>query len=160
MISSFLRRIANAIDSQSKGTSSQYDLGQKSAGSILLRGSGDYNFEVVGEAQCQPALERISGGRKFDGVEVMAVAVLALDNANSHDANAVAVFIDASRVGYLPRETAKRFREDIARLNPSNAAVGCRAKIVGGWDRGNGDRGHFGVWLDVSVPLEIASRSR
>jgi hypothetical protein len=44
------------------------------------------------------------------------------------------------------------------RLNLENRPVMCDAKIVGGWDRGDGDEGHYGVTLSLSKPLRLAKQ--
>ena len=48
------------------------------------------------------------------------------ESDNPHDSEAVRIEIQDQTVGYLDRETARSF-----------------------WDRGDGDRGHFGVKLDL-----------
>jgi hypothetical protein len=133
----------------------RYFLGDPSEEPVLLAGDGGFGFEVVGEAHCQEALEDICGGRTESGVEHECVALLVHDNGNEYDANAVAIFVGGLRVGYLPRTVAKRYRESMCSLNPRRAAVGCRAIIRGGWDRGGDDVGHFGIALDVAQPLQI-----
>jgi hypothetical protein len=153
-----LRRLANMADGRRQSTTGRYQLGTAAAGSILLRGNGNYDYEVVGEAQCQESLEEICGGRDEDGVDHQCVAVMVNDDGNSYDKNAVAVFIDGKRIGFLPRQVAPEFRRQVLRINPSCASVGCRGVIRGGWDRGDGDIGSFGVWLDVLQPLEIEAR--
>jgi hypothetical protein len=42
------------------------------------------------------------------------------------------------------------------------SAAGCRARIIGGWEREDDDRGHFGVRLDLTFPVvvEIWSNKR
>ncbi len=153
-----LRWLADMADGGRRPTADRYQLGRAAAGSILLRGNGSFDFEVVGEAQCQASLEEICGGRDEDGVDHQCVAVIVNDDGNAYDKNAVAVFVDGKRVGFLPRQVAPEFRRQISRINPSCASVGCRAVVRGGWDRGDGDVGSFGVWLDVSQPLEIEAR--
>jgi hypothetical protein len=39
-------------------------------------------------------------------------------------------------------------------------AISCKAKIVGGWDRGEGDRGYFGVKLSLALPPRIHRAGR
>ena len=66
------------------------------------------------------------------------------------------MFIEAKHVGHIPRELAAQLRADIIRINPDMLPVMCKAKIVGGWDRGGGDEGHYGVKLSLSSPLRLA----
>ena len=116
-----------------------------------IQGPGDFACEVVGESKYQHHLERIAGGRTEEGADLRKQAVLALEDDNPHDKNAVCVRIDGLRVGYLPRPMAKMYRK---RLAEQNAPIGhylCEALIVGGWDRGRGDRGHLGVRLDLPI---------
>lgn len=96
-----------------------------------IQGPGDFACEVVGESKYQHHLERIAGGRTEEGADLRKQAVLALEDDNPHDKNAVCVRIDGLRVGYLPRPMAKMYRKRL--------------------DRGEGDRGHFGVRLDLPI---------
>ena len=127
------------------------------AGTVILDGDNSYSFPVVGESHYQDALESICGGCTEDGVHHECVAVFAYDNDNPYDSNAVAVFVDGQLVGYVPRNLAPEFRSQMRDLNPQGAAVGCRALVKGGWDRGGGDIGSFGISLDVSMPYRIIS---
>lgn len=111
---------------------------------IELQGDGSFEFEIVGESFYQDALERLAGGRTEDGAEVEAVALLVPELTNPHDRNAVAVRILGYTVGYLSRSDALRYREACG-VMPAR----CAALIVGGWDRGPDDQGHFGVKLDL-----------
>jgi hypothetical protein len=115
-----------------------------------IHGPGDFACEVVGESKYQHHLERIAGGRTEDSAELRKKAVLALEDDNPHDKNAVCVRIDGLRVGYLPRTMAKMYRKRLAEKNAPIGHYWCEAIIVGGWDRGD-DRGHFGVRLDLPI---------
>jgi hypothetical protein len=64
---------------------------------------------------------------------------------NPADPMAVRIEVQGHTVGYLSRYQAVQFRKR------SQTAVDCGAKIVGGWDRGRGDTGHFGVELDLTL---------
>ena len=75
---------------------------------------------------------------------------------NPYDPNAVGVFIDSQLVGYVPRDVAPHIRTEMMRLSPDERPVTCDAKIVGGWDRGDGDEGHYGIRLSLSNPLRVA----
>jgi hypothetical protein len=122
---------------------------------VLLKGNGNYDFEVVGEATYQAALRQICGGKTPDGHNLEAMAALVCEENNKFDKHAVTVEIEGRIVGYLPRDIAAYYRAEIAGLGAARASVKCRAVIKGGWDRGEDDRGHFGVWLDVARPLAI-----
>lgn len=116
---------------------------------VQLDGDGHYELEVVGESNYQPALAKIAGGKTEDGHELYCDALLKREPENPHDENAIAVLVKGHKVGYLSRPHARKlsaiFRQQ--RLEGGYA----KAVIVGGWDRGNGDEGHFGVRLDIPV---------
>ena len=76
-------------------------------------------------------------------------AVLILEHANPYDSKAVQVLIGGRVCGYLSRENARAYRRQLKKAGHPNMTASCRAMIVGGWDRGAGDRGHFGVRLDL-----------
>lgn len=101
--------------------------------------------EVVGESNYQPALLAAAGGKTPDGAaKTEHIAVLVPEPFNPYDKNAVRVEIRGRLVGYVPKAKA---RELTAMIREARAPVGCRARITGGWDRGDGDTGSFGVVL-------------
>jgi hypothetical protein len=116
-----------------------------------IQGPGKFACEVVGESKYEDHLERIAGGRTEESANIRTRAILALEDDNPHDPNAVCVRIDGLRVGYLPRRFARSYREQLTKANAPKGHYWCTAVIVGGWDRGGGDRGHFGVRLDLPV---------
>jgi hypothetical protein len=119
------------------------------ADTLWILGDGRYGIEVVGESNYQEALEKITGGRKPRGVNQTVTAELRLEDENPYDANAIAVLIDSSKVGYLSRSDARRFREQAGDQLESARRILCRGRVRGGWNRGPRDRGHFGVTLDI-----------
>ena len=120
---------------------------------VILRGSGDFDLQVVGESHRQDELKRVAGPYTREGRRVQELAVMMPDNSNPHDANAVMVKIGTGVVGYLDRENARRWREEVFSTGISGA--GCQALITGGWDRGRGDSGMYGVRLDVCYPFVV-----
>lgn len=114
-----------------------------------MPGPGSFDYEVVGERSYQPALEKLAGGRTEDSADIECVAVLIPETDNPHDKNAVRVEIRGLTVGYLPRDFAKRYRRYLRHHNQPLACISCNALITGGWDRGFGDKGYFGVRLDM-----------
>jgi hypothetical protein len=116
-----------------------------------IQGPGEFACEVVGESKYQHHLEQIAGGRTEESAELRKKAILALEDDNPHDKNAVCVRIDGLRVGYLPRAMAKMYRKRLAKQDAPIGHYWCDALIVGGWDRGDGDKGHFGVRLDLPI---------
>jgi hypothetical protein len=115
---------------------------------VSLTGRGHYELKVVGESHYQLSLETLCGGRTFDGHNKPTLATLIHEDSNTHDEQAVRVEIDGITVGYLNRQEARSYRLALANTGHAGRVATCAALIVGGWDRGDGDRGHFGVKLD------------
>lgn len=111
-----------------------------------IQGAGTFEFEIVGEASYQKALKAIAGPKHEDGVEHFCTAELILEDDNPHDSKAVRVDIDGRTVGYLSRGHARQYRKQV-----SAGAMTVPAVIVGGWNRGAGDTGHYGVKLDLPL---------
>lgn len=116
-----------------------------------LPGPGTFSVEIVGESYYQDALNEIAGGKTFEGVEKVVEAQLVLEDSNPKDPKAVRVDVDGRPVGYLSREVARQYRTRLADAGHPQVDAFCKAVIRGGWDRGGGDTGHFGVWLDLPV---------
>ena len=107
---------------------------------------GDRRAEVVGESRHQDDLFQLAGGRRrYGGVELEAVAELIPEPANPADPQAVTVAIEGRSVGYLRRAEAARMHGAVEEARRSAGTATCRALIRGGWDRGRGDVGSFGV---------------
>ena len=120
-----------------------------------LAPSGNYDFEIVGESHYQDALSAICGGKCEDGHKHECIAVLIPEPSNPHDGNAIRVFVDRRRVGYLSRKHAAFVAHEMRLSRPPLGSLYCGAMIVGGWDRGSGDEGHFGVKLNMEWPIRI-----
>jgi len=106
--------------------------------------SGNNEVAVTGESFHQDELLALAGGqRPYGGVELDAVAELL------PRADAIAVLIDDSEVGALGREDAHRLAPAIRQTRRAHRVASCRALIRGGWDRGAGNIGAFGVVLFV-----------
>ena len=80
------------------------------------------------------------------------MAVLTPEPDNPYDPQAVYVSVDGRKVAYLSRNWAAKFNAALVANGYVQAA--CNALIVGGWDRG-GDRGSFGIKLDIALPLDL-----
>ena len=119
------------------------------------RGSGDFDFEVVGESHYQDALTSICGGYCEEGHEYACTATIIPEQNNRYDKNAVAIYIRGQKVAHLSREDAAEYRADLRSAGLGLVAVECDAMIVGGWDRGARGMGHFGVKLDLDLPLSL-----
>ena len=119
--------------------------------------SESYTIDVVGESNYQRALERICGGRTTEGHEKIVSATLVCEDNNPYDANAIRVDIEGYRVGYLSRDNAKKYRERLTEAGHVGKSTTCSARITGGWNRGGGDRGDFGVKIALPVAKQDVS---
>jgi hypothetical protein len=113
---------------------------------ITIPGDGSYPLGAVGESFYQRELEALCGPRFPDGYRLAVPAVLHCENDNRYDPKAVRVEIGGRRVGYLARDHARIYRRRFGQRS-----VHCGGLVVGGWDRGGGDAGHFGVRLDLRL---------
>jgi hypothetical protein len=114
-----------------------------------IHGPGFFNVDGVGESHYQRHLEAVCGGRTSKGVQFEVEAVLIFENDNPVDDQAVRIDIAGKPVGYLDREYAREHRKRLAGRGDLGTSHRCPARIVGGWDRGDDDRGQFGVKLDL-----------
>ena len=109
---------------------------------------GAREVDVVGESHHQDELLSLTGGvRRYGGVDAEAFADLVPEPGNRFDPDAVAVQIGGVPVGHLRHDDAVRLRPLIDEALRRDGAARCRAVIRGGWDRGRGDVGAFGVLL-------------
>ena len=115
-----------------------------------IKGPGHFNINVAGESFYTGSFAAICGSRNEDGVEMEVRARLTLQDDNPHDRLAVKVEIQGHPVGHLSRDGARAFRRTVRYGKLSEYEVfECAALIRGGWDRGAGDAGHYGVRLDL-----------
>lgn len=113
------------------------------------------HFEVVGESHYQDALARAAGGRGEEPADHACVVTLVPDPTNPYDKRAIRVVLDGQTVGYLSRTSASAYAPIAAALAPTRNHVRCRARIVGGWSRGIGDFGSFGIVVDLPAVDEL-----
>lgn len=74
------------------------------------------------------------------------IADIITEPGNPHDKNACAIYIEGSKVGYLPRDAAVEFIRQMTRMNVVGVfRVQAKAKLSGGW----GDRPMIGVLLNL-----------
>jgi hypothetical protein len=112
---------------------------------------GKFAFGIVGELHCQEALASICGGKSRNGHRHKEVALL-IPYENRRDKEAVGVLMGEEQlVGHLTRDDARRMRRALIAMGLEGCSLKVPALIVGGWDRGDGDEGHFGVKLDLPV---------
>jgi hypothetical protein len=121
-----------------------------------LTSDGQFGFHVVGESHYQSDLAKIAGGITDEGVHQECAALLRLEPTNQYDPNAVEVLISGMRVGYIPAVQAPEMCALFHSVGISE--VECKAVIQGGWDRGEGDTGEFGVRLNIVRPFAFAGR--
>lgn len=125
---------------------------------IPLGAGRGFNIRAVGESRFQSEIGSIVGGRCQEGHNCQFPAELVFA-ATEHDANAIAIRIGGVPVGFLPSDCAEQVRPLLAALGDSQKAVTCKAKIVGGWDKGKRDQGYFGVRLSLSLPPKVHPRA-
>lgn len=102
-------------------------------------------FDVVGESHYQPALRKLRNGRHM-ATDNDFVADIVAEPENPHDPNACAVYIEGLKVGYLPRDAAADFHQQVADMGVTGAwRFQTKAKLSGGW----GDRPMVGVLLSL-----------
>jgi hypothetical protein len=121
----------------------------------LFLAPGD-RVEVRGEASFQTELSRIVGGKTALGHSHPVVAVLFPDDDNKYDPNAIEVVVNEKLVGYIPKELCVKFRELAATAQQRGSFLASQAVIVGGWNRGDGDEGYFGIYLDAALGDQYA----
>jgi hypothetical protein len=126
---------------------------------IPLGAGRGFNIEAVGELQFQDEIGAIVGGRCEGGHNCQVPAEL-VPVPTERDPGAVGIRIAGRPVGYLPAEAARQLRPLLAALADRGKAITCKAKIVGGWDRGEGDRGYFGVKLSLAMSPAVHREAR
>jgi hypothetical protein len=99
---------------------SSYQRSQGTRGEI--HGSGEFEFEIVGESNYQKALKAIAGPKARDGKNHECTAKLILEDDNPHDSKAVRVDIDGRTVGYLARDMARECRSRNRKRRGARAA--------------------------------------
>lgn len=121
----------------------------------FIKGRESFQINVAGESFYPDAFAALVGARSRDGIAFPARAQLTLEDDNVHDKNAVKVEIEGHQVGHLPRNAARAFRRTVRYGELATHEVfECSALINGGWDKGGGDIGHFGVRLDLALEDE------
>jgi HIRAN domain len=146
-----LRRLRTAIQPPTPAGSDAPQASQPTAVPL----SGGLEVGVVGESHYQDVLTAIVGGKRPESVRLPTQATIVPKPDNPYDPNAVAVYIAGQKVGHLPRPAAQAFAPVGRRLAEQQQVGACSAIITGGWDRGDGDTGHFGVTLDLAHPNQL-----
>jgi len=116
---------------------------------VFLLGTAKFELEITGEEHYQAALEAVCGPRQPRGVNRFETAWLILEDIHPNGKNAVRVEIRGKKVGYLSREAAIKYRQQLLARGKPNAVGQCQAVIKGGWISSDGRKGPFCVWLDI-----------
>lgn len=120
----------------------------------LIEGYED--LEVVGESHYQDHLWRIVGGRSPERVRQPCAAILVAENDNRYDPNAISVWIEQGRVGYLSRNDATALRPGLLAAQEKHGQPIALAGVIcgGGIDRPDGPHGmgFLGVFLSYDPP--------
>jgi hypothetical protein len=110
-----------------------------------ITGGHPFAFDVVGESHYQPALRKLRNGRHM-ATDNDFVADIVAEPENPHDPNACAIYIEGLKVGYLPRDAAADFQQQVADMAVTGTwRLQTKAKLSGGW----GDRPMVGVLLSL-----------
>ena len=126
----------------------------------VLAPGGDI-VELVGTAPYQEALQAIAGDTPESAPELEKWAHLIPEPDNPWDRNAVAIYIDARKIGYLPRESSAAYAALLTQLwAGSRARAVCRAVVTGGSYKvttqagsvAEVDEEQFGVKLALAAP--------
>ncbi len=118
-----------------------------------LRNRGYPSVEVVGEAAHKANLYRICSEVRSEA-RLEKWACLVRERSNPKDPNAVAVFIDDLKVGYLGREDAQRHAPFVERQEAANRSLACLAQISAFWPGSEHCAAPFSVRLDLPPPPE------
>ena len=121
---------------------------------VFLLGLGNFDLKIVGIAAFQAALETICGPHRLEGVKRFETAGLIVEDENPREKNAVRVEIRRQPVGYLSREAASLYRQQLEARGTPNAVGQCQAIIRGGWVSSDGRKGPYEVWLDIPISYQ------
>lgn len=109
-----------------------------------LQGSNGYDFEVAAESHYKTNIWSLIPAEhsKQDNFRIYYIFTLEMEDNNPHDNLAVAVKLNKTIVGYVPREFNKKYRKFATErgLIPSGT---CRGVIVG--NKGK----DYSIWLDI-----------
>ena len=122
---------------------------------VRLQESERFGIKVVGTSRYQDRLSALVGGRKAEGADNYRQARLIPEPNNPRYKHRVRVAVSGRTVGYLSREHASEYLSRLRALGVSGCIGECQAHIIGGWDHGAGDQGHFGVRLNLVWPVQL-----
>jgi hypothetical protein len=115
---------------------------------------GRVDLEVVGEASYQDNLWRVVGGRRSPGdrVRVDIYAVLVAETDNPYDVNAMSVWVQGLKVGYLSRNDARRYRPGLLALEKKYGKPIALAGAIVGVGCGRMGQGGLGCFSTTTRP--------
>jgi hypothetical protein len=120
---------------------------------------GAEDLEAVGEASYQDNLWWLAGGRQSPDelVRVEVVAVLVAEADNPYDPNAVALWVNGLKVGYLSCGDAARYRPGLLALQQACGTPVALAGVIAGGMRADGP-GRLELFLrhDRMVDIEAS----
>jgi hypothetical protein len=109
---------------------------------------------IVGEASYQPAISKACGSTKWEDVRCEISAALVPEPGNPHDSNAVSIYIDGEKVGYLSRGDAIDYRPAMDALRAAGYNAGVCSGVIAGRGPG-GETMNLGVFLYLAAPDEL-----
>lgn len=115
-----------------------------------IKGSNTFSQECVGESNYTRNFEQICGKKRTEqSINLIVDVAIIPEPSNPYDPNAFVVKVKDKEVGYLPRQTAKFFRElyDKYKIDNQTALI-VKGQIRGGWARNN-IKANYGIWLDL-----------
>jgi hypothetical protein len=114
-----------------------------------LRATTRFHWRVLASRTTRQRSRRFRT-RSEEGVDLEVEACVLLENTNPYDPEAVRVDVDGRTVGYLSRTDARAYRRALESVGVAEG-LACKGRIRGGWDRGQRDRGHYGIYLDLAL---------
>ncbi|MFS2015049.1 hypothetical protein ACEN88_00540 [Massilia sp. CT11-108] len=112
------------------------------------RPSGSFTTDVVGESHYFDNIRLIAMNMDGDGAVVHCTAMLAPEEENPSDPNAVGVWIEGKKVGHLSKDEAPLFRQALTAAGSALIPTTCDALIHGGGTH-DGRRYNYSVELDL-----------
>jgi hypothetical protein len=115
---------------------------------VIINGSEEFLLHAVGESHYQNNFNTICGPKTEEGEDRIVDVMIVSEDDNPYDRNAVALYVDYLKVGYLSRENVKDFRKKYLEKRKTYAI--CKGRIRGGWIGKRGE-GSYGITLDVPL---------
>ena len=114
--------------------------------------SGEFTVRVAGTSYRRDAIAKVARNPPDVPALVMCHAELVPEDGNPHDANAVAVRINGTHVGYLPRDYAPTFRGYISELPDELRVTVAVAVITSGFEQ---DGRSYEYRIEIDIPNSL-----